>query len=183
MEVRYQYNSWKKSTLLIFLAIILPNVCRFRNTGVTIVFQEKLVCKGFINIKTNSKNKRYMLISSWVVLTPLPPTCHYCPNAFGHGENTNSTTKCHLNAKVLCTVEGKRLSNEMENKDEGVADTKSFGTHCPWSPESPDSCRQERTLRFIPNCSLGASPERWFFRRRCKVSDQRFWGYGGREGQ
>lgn len=54
----------------------------------------------------------------------------------------------------------------MENKDEGVPETKSFGTNCPWSPESPNSCWQERALWLIPSCSLGALPERWCFRRK-----------------
>lgn len=48
--------------MLIFLAIILPNVCQFREIGAKIVFQEKPVCNGFINIETNSNNKLYMLI-------------------------------------------------------------------------------------------------------------------------
>lgn len=164
-----QFESWvsgqimkKKFYLVNFLEIILPKVCCFRDPGVKIVFQEKPVRKGFIDSKTNGNNK--LLLSSWVVLSPFSPaTCHYCPQASGHEDNTNSTIKGYLETKVLCTVEGKCLSNEMWNKDEGVAEIKSFSTYCPRSPESPESCWQERTLWLIPNCSLGASPERWFF--------------------
>lgn len=55
---------------------------------------------------------------------------------------------------------GRKTPNEMENKEEGVAETKSSNTNWPWSPESSNSCWQERTLWLIPNCSLGALPER-----------------------
>ena len=88
-------------------------------------------------------------------------------------------------SKSLLVGEGKRLSNEMENKEEGVAETKSFRMNCPWSPERPNSCWQERTLWLIPNCSLGVLPGRlfFFFRRICKGSDQRLQEFGGGEGQ
>lgn len=98
----------KNSTLFIFLAIILPKVCWFRDIGV----KKKAMRKGFINIKANSNNKLHML--DFYILSSFnprfPPTCPYCPNAFEHGENINSTIKCHLEAKVLCTVEGKHLT-------------------------------------------------------------------------
>ena len=66
-------------------------------------------------------------------------------------------------SKSLLVGEGKCFSNEMENKEEGVAKTKSFRMNCPWSLERPNSCWQERTLWLIPNCSLGVLPGRWFF--------------------
>lgn len=76
---------------------------------VKIVFQENPICKGFINIKTSSNNKLHVLSLSG--FNPLfQQHYHYRPTAFGHGENTSSTMKRHLELRVFWTVGGTRLS-------------------------------------------------------------------------
>lgn len=140
-------------------ATILPHVCWRRDTGVKIVFQKKPMCKGLINIKTNSNDKLRVLILFWAVLIPLFP---------------------HIVTIVIRPFWTRGKYNEMTSRSESLLSgrkrpllmrcrTKSLGTNCPLIPWESKLPWKEGALWLIPNCSLGASPERWFFRGRWRV--------------